>query len=191
MAAELFRARFSTRPFISPFLIAGSEERKLHIFTNCQRSRILRDGVALAELGQAWHHVIDLEEEFNQIVVEGELDGTTAVETIRSWGAAATLGLSFDQAEARPGRTIAIDISLLDGSGVPVRDWNGKAALSVEGNAQLLAFNKAGEVKVSKGEGRVYLRLGTGESDVLITAAAKGTSGGSTVVAMTDQPSSL
>jgi hypothetical protein len=174
MAAELYRARYSERPFVSPFLTGPANERRLHIFTNCQQLRVFRDGAAQAELGPALHHVVDLAGEFSEIVVEGRQSGTKAYEMIRNWGEAAAVVISFDETEVRPGKTAAIDLSILDASGVPVRDWNGRVALAVEGDGLHLPYTETGDVVIARGEGRTFVKIGRSGGEIVFQATGDG-----------------
>jgi beta-galactosidase len=182
MAAELFRARYADEPFISLFVTGSGQIRILHVFTNCHRLRLTRDDASPIELANNLHHVLDLEGSFARLQVKGTRGNVTVRDSLDAWSRAAAVVISIDEAELKPGRTIAVDLTICDDAGTPVRDWNGDVTLSVDGDAQLRTYTDAGEVMVSRGEGRAYLQLGRSGGEVVIRASADGLEPGSTII---------
>ena len=182
MAAELFRARYSCEPFVSLFLTGRAGEKRIHIFTNCELVRLTRDDEPVIELEGAVHHVVDLEGGFTAVKAEGVRAGVTVRNELRAWGEAAVVMFSIDEAEVAPGRTVAVDLTICDGAGIPVQDWNGHIQVEAEGDARILAYTDAGEVLMARGEGRAYLGLGRDGGEIVITAGADGLSSGTAII---------
>jgi beta-galactosidase len=168
MAAELFRARFADEAFVSLFLTGELGGRKLHAFTNCERLRFVRDGAPPIELEGKLHQVIDLQGKFTELIVEGERNQDTVVERLRAWRKAATVAITIDEVEAKPGRTVAVDFGVVDNEGTPVRNWNGHLQVTAEGDALLLPYTEGGEVLMARGEGRTYIRIGRSGGEIVI-----------------------
>jgi hypothetical protein len=112
---------------------------------------------------------------------EGERDGVTVHEELRSWGNAKTVVISVDY-DPKPGETIAIDLAILDAAGIPVLNWNGHASLSIEGDAAVLSYTEDDEVLMSRGEGRAYVHVGRSGEPFVIHATADGLQPGSLAV---------
>jgi len=137
MAAELFRARYAKEAFVSLFVTGPAGDKKLHVFTNCESVHVTQDNAPLIELGSALHHVVDMEDGFTALKVEGIRGDATVRNELHSWGDAASLAITIDEAEAKAGRTIAVDLMICDDAGTPVRDWNGHVKVEIDGDALL------------------------------------------------------
>jgi hypothetical protein len=174
MAAELFRARYSTAPFVSLFVTNGRAGRQLHAFSNCRRLQADIDHKPAIDLEGALHHVVDLEEAFTEIVVEGDVDGETVRETLLAWENPARIAVTVDEGDLSPGRVVAVDLTVTDQTGMPVRDWNGHIRAAVEGDGELMTYTGDGDVLISRGQGRTYLRLGRSVGEIVIRATADG-----------------
>jgi beta-galactosidase/beta-glucuronidase len=170
MAAELFRARYAEKPFVSLFVTG----RDLHVFSNCERIRLESDDVQTVALEGAPHHVVKFDAAFTGVRAEGSRDGAAVREELRAWGDAAMIAITIDETEAKPGQAIAVDLTICDDAGTPVRDWNGQVCAEIEGDAQLFSYTDAGEVEISRGEGRTYIQLGQSGGEVVIRASASG-----------------
>jgi beta-galactosidase/beta-glucuronidase len=170
MAAELFRARYAKEPFVSLFVAANDDEGQLHLFSNCDWTRIEVDGKLTAKLGKQCHHVVSLESPFAVVKAEGIHGDVTVHEELRSWGEAKTVVISFDD-EPRPGETVSVGLTIRDTNGIPVRDWNGHITLAIEGDARLFAYTDKGEVLMSRGEGRAYVQAGSSREPFVIRAS--------------------
>jgi beta-galactosidase len=180
MAAELFRARYAEEPFVSLFFTGRAGEKRLHIFTNCELVRLTRDDTQPVELKDAIHHTVNLEGGFTIVRAEGVRGGVSVRNELRAWGEAATVSISVDESEVAAGRTIAVDLSICDDTGTPVRDWNGQIRVAAEGDARIFPYTDAGEVLMARGEGRAYLELGHSGGEIVITAAGEDLVSGST-----------
>jgi hypothetical protein len=174
MAAELFRARFAEKPFVSLFLTGHAGEKKVHVFTNCELVRLTPDDMPPVELTGALHHTVNLAEGFSEVRADGVRGGVTVSNELRAWGEAATVRILVDESEVAAGRTIAVDLSIRDEAGIPARDWNGHVRVATEGDARVLAYTDAGEVLMARGEGRAYLELPPSGGEAVITAHADG-----------------
>jgi len=170
MAAELFRARYAEEPFVSLFVTG----RDLHIFSNCETVRLERDDAPTVDLQEAPHHIVKLEGAFTGVRAEGVRKSETIRKVLHPWGEAATVAITIDEAEAKAGRTIALDLTIVDNAGMPVRDWNGHVEVEVDGDAQLLAYTGVGEVLMARGEGRTYVKMGRSGEEAVIHATANG-----------------
>jgi len=80
--------------------------------------------------------------------------------------------ISIDETEVESGRTVAVDLTICDDAGTPVRDWNGQVEVEIDGDARLYPYTDAGEVLVARGEGRLYLQLGRSGEEIVIRATA-------------------
>jgi len=185
MAAELFRARYAEEPFISLFVTRSSdaaEDPDLHVFSNCGRIELTLDGEPFATLEGALHHRARIDGGFEEIRANGDRQGSPAEAVVRHWGEAASVGLTIDHATPSTGKTIAINLMILDAEGVPVRDWDGHVRLEIRGPAHLHAYTADNEALIARGEGRVYLVTAAPEGEVLVTAVADGLEPGSATV---------
>ena len=185
MAAELFRARYAEVPFISLFVTRSAdsaEDRELHVFSNCGRVELMLDGEPFATLEGALHYRARIDGAFEEIQANGDRQGFPAEAVIRAWGLAAGIHLTIGKDTLKPGRTVAVDLMILDADGVLVRDWNGEVRLDIRGPARLRAYTADNEALIARGEGRVYLTTCTSEGELLVTAAADGLEPGSTTV---------
>lgn len=174
MAAELFRARYATVPFVSLFVTNGQAGRQLHVFSNCHRLKAKIDEQPAIDLEGALRHAVDLERGFTEIFVDGEIDGETVRETLLNWEAPAKIVLSLDESDLSPGRTVAVDLAVTDHNGTPVGEWNKPIRTEVEGDGELLTYTGDGDALVSRGEGRTYLRIGRSAGEIVIRATADG-----------------
>jgi len=174
MASELFRARYADEPFVSLFVTGASDDRDLQVFSNCERIRLEWDHAPPVDLVGAPHHIVKLEGAFTGVTAEATRDGTTVRNELHAWGKAATVTISIDKSESKPGRTIAVDFTICDDQGTPARDWNGQVVVAIDGDGQLFSYADAGEVEISRGEGRTYLQLGCSGGEVEIHATADG-----------------
>jgi hypothetical protein len=178
MAAELFRARYAEEPFVSLFVIRVAEVCELHVFSNCGRVELTLDGDDFATLEGALHHRARIDAGFEEIRASGVRQGSPAEAVIRGWGEAACVGLTINDTTPSTGKTIAVDLVILDADGVRVRDWNGHVHLEAEGDARLRTYTDTNEVLMARGEGRAYLTLGSREGEVVVTAMAGGLAAG-------------
>jgi len=174
MAAELFRARYAEEPFVSLFVTGTGDDRELHIFSNCERILLTRDGLPAIELEAAPHHVVPLNGVFTGFRAEGVRGENTVRCELRSWREAATVAISIEEPETAPGRISPVDFTICDDAGSPVREWNGRVKVSIEGDARLFPFNEAGEVLVSRGSGRAYVEVGRSGEPFVVHAEANG-----------------
>ena len=53
-------------------------------------------------------------------------------------------------------------------------DWNGQVEVATDGDAQLFSYTDAGEVEISRGEGRTYIHLGQTGGEVVVRISASG-----------------
>jgi len=178
MAAELFRARYAEKPFVSLFFTGRAGEKRIHIFTNCELVRLTRDDEPVLELEGAIHHVLDHDGGFTAVKAEGVRGGITVHNKLCAWGEAATVRIYIDESELALGRTIPVDLSIRDDAEIPVRDWNGHIQVAAQGDARVLAYTDAGGVEIARGEGRAYLEIGRTGGEIIVTAAADGLSSG-------------
>jgi len=204
MAAELFRARYGSEPFIALFITPPGPEappsrfrrvlvpesssegdRELHVFTNCESVRLQRDGENLAVLEGAIHFVVALDRDFEEISAEGTRHGTKRRRSIHRHRQAARVAVAIAEEAAEPGRTLAVDLTIRDAAGAVVRDWNGHVRLEIVGSARLHAYTADNEALIARGEGRAYLTTSTPEGEVLVAVTADGLEPGSATVRVT------
>jgi hypothetical protein len=174
MAAELFRARYAAEPFVSLYITGTADDRELHVFSNCEHIRLERDGAPAVELDGELHHVVSLQGPLTGVRAEATRNGVTVSNELKAWSDAVAVAINVDEVEAKPGRTVAVNLLVSDDMGTPVRDWNGHIKIFVDGNARLLPYTNTGEVLVARGEGRSYLEIGRSGSEFVIHAATNG-----------------
>ncbi len=185
MAAELFRARHATEPFIALFVTGPGPDRppsrfrqdivldengahETHVFSNCEWVDLTLDKTTANRLEGVPHFV--LRTNTKPKIVEA-LSGRIRAEW-RDHGTAERVVLRATH-EARSGQTLEIDIEVVDSNGVTTRDFNGHCRLKVEGPATLLAYTEHDEALIARGEGRTYLRWeAVDHGEILVTAAA-------------------
>jgi beta-galactosidase/beta-glucuronidase len=178
MAAELFRARYAEEAFISLFVTGGD----LHVFSNCETVRLERDDAPTVDLLRVPHHIVKFDGAFTGVRAEGTRGEKTVRSQLYAWGEAAAVAIAIDETGTKPGQTVEVDLSICDDTGTPVRDWNGQVRVDIEGNAQLLSYTDSGEVEMSRGEGRTYLKLGHSGGRIAIRAAADGLASGTIAI---------
>ena len=174
MAAELFRARYAGKPFVSLFVTGSDEDRELHIFSNCDEVRLEREDAPVVELEGEPHHVVSLDGVFTGVRAEGFRGKKTVYSELRAWGEATTTTIAIDESKTAPGRIVAVDFTICDDAGSPVRDWNGHVEVAVEGDAKLFPFTDTGQVLMARGEGRLWLQPGNSGDEIVIRAVADG-----------------
>jgi len=193
MAAELFRARYSKRPFVSLHITEpgphsppnrfraehrvdgdGRAPLELHAFTNCETLRVARDGSMLAVLEGAIHHVFPLFGSFEEIIATGSRDGTVVQDRVRSHGEARRIHLRTAVGSSHP--TVELDVEIHDDSSTVVRSWNGAIRMTVDGPGRCHTFNDDREVQLARGVGRAYVSIDGDHEAVVVTAAADGLS---------------
>jgi len=183
MAAELFRARYAEEPFVSLFVTgAAGDDRELHVFSNCERIRLEWDDALPVNLVGAPHHIVKLEDAFTGVRAKGVRNGATVHKDLHAWGEAATAAISIDKPQAKLGRTIAVDLTICDDRGTPVRDWNGHVEVAIDGDGKLFPYTDAFEALIARGEGRVYVQLGSSGDEIVIRAVANGLEPGSLTI---------
>ena len=192
MAAELFRARYTSEPFIALFVTDRGPDPpssrfcrnlrldsrfpgagELHVFTNCDKVHVQSGGAAAAVLEGAIHYVLPVDNSFEAISAEGVRKGVRAARTLRRYGEAARVEATLAGGGIGAGRTSAIDLAVLDRAGLVVGSWTGHVCVRVEGPARLRAYNTRDEAYLSRGEGRTYVTRDA-EGEVLISASAEG-----------------
>ena len=125
-------------------------------------------------LASAPHHVVDLGDAFTGVRAEATRSGVTVRNELKAWREAEAIAISIDEAEAKPRRTVAVDLTICDDTGTPVRDWNGHVTVEVDGDARLFPYTDAGEALVSRGQGRTFVEIGRSGGEFVIHAAANG-----------------
>jgi beta-galactosidase len=195
MAADLFRARYAKRPFVSLHITApgpqatptrfriehrvegdGRAPVELHAFTNCETLRVARDGSMLAVLEGAIHHVLPLFGTFAEIIATGSRDGTVVQDSARRYGEAQRIHLRTPTGTAHP--TVELDVEIHDDASSVVKNWNGAVRVTVEGPGRCHAYNLDHDVVVARGLGRAYVTIDGGHEAVVVTATATGLSPG-------------
>ncbi len=202
MAAELFRARYATRPFVSLFVTgpgpmaeptrfrkehradgAGPAPFELHVFTNCETLRLTRDGLLLGALEGALHYVVPLYGSFREIFATGSRSDTVVQSMLRQHAEPALIEIA--PVEATRGSTVPVDLAVRDRFGVTVSDWNGTVTVTAAGAARLHTLDGRGTVEMARGMGRTYLRVEPDAHEVLLTASCNGIATASVTVNLT------
>ncbi len=199
MAAELFRARHSREPFVALFVTGRGPDQPpsrfrqdidlepggnhlIHIFSNCDRVDLTIDGAAPNRLEGALHFVLATGTVPERLEATGTFGSTTATSAWRRHGNGHRIELK-PRAEAGPGRTLEINLDVIDSAGITARDFNGHCRLTIEGPAQLRAYTEDDEALIARGEGRTYVTCDAVEhGEVQLTASAEGLKSGSTLI---------
>ena len=197
MAGELFRARYSDSPFVSLFVTAQNVEAPpspyrqehsplitggglfLHVFSNCDSVRLSQNGAFLTLLEGAYHHVVEIDGGFTEIIATGSSKRKMVQASYRPHGEATRIEITGPDHPVEPDRALELDISIRDSSGLPVRNWSGQVLLEIEGRGKLWCFAEGGAVEVARGLGRAYVTLETAIEHVVVTAAGDDLSPGS------------
>ncbi len=191
MAAELFRARYGDRPFVTLFVTEsgldlepspyrqiltgdphGPDHRQIHVFTNCETVRLTCDGSSLGEFEGALHYVLPLYGDCQQLLATGSRDGTVVQSTFRQHGD--PFALDIAAIEAARGSIVPVDLAVRDRAGVTVANWSGSVLLTVSGGARLRTIDGGGLVQMARGIGRTYLQLRPDARDVMLAATDDG-----------------
>ncbi len=191
MAAELFRARYSREPVVALFLVdspfEGSPSRfrkdlvvpgeragskTLHLFSNCDRVRIDQGSSELASCSRALHYVIPVDITREGLTAVGRLGSGEVTRRLDPHAEAAGISLVISNEFPRAGNTHAVDITIVDADGVPVRNWNGHVRVRARGGARALAYTDRGEVLVTRGEGRFFVSNDPTNIEPAVTAEA-------------------
>jgi len=205
MAAELFRARHSRKPFVALFITGRSPEQPpsrfrqnidlepsgdhlIHVFSNCDRVDLTIDGAAPRRLEEALHFVLAAGTVPKAVEATGTSGSTTVSSDWRRHGNGHRIDLS-PRAEAGPGRTLEIDIDVVDADGITARDFNDHCRLEIAGPARLRAYTEDDKALVARGEGRTYVTCDDVEQGkVRLIAAAEGLERGTTLIIWGNNP---
>ncbi len=205
MAAELFRARHSRQPFVALFVTGRGPERppsrfrsdielepggahEIHVFSNCDRVDLVIDGGGHHRLDGAVHFVLAVGAQPQRLESTGIFGSTTVRSDLRRHGNGHRIELN-PRSQATPGRTLEIDIEVVDSEGITARDFNGHCRLTIEGPARLRAYTEDDEALVARGEGRTYITCDTVDlGEVRLTACADGLENGSTLISWGNNP---
>jgi beta-galactosidase len=193
MAAELFRARYAIDPFVRAFLVrvpvpddARAESRfridvdgpdgpaRLHVFSNCERLRVLRDSIEIATLSGAIHYVLPVDEGFDGLTVIGVGRGKTVEDRIVPHGPPARVVAAFESAPRSSRDTVAFGLRVVDARGAWASDWRGAARIRVEGAGRLRSFTPTGDVELRRGLGRGFVCGDGGGGPVALAAEVEG-----------------
>ncbi len=174
MAAELFRARYAEEPFVSLFVTGAAGDKKLQIFSNCDQVQLTIDDNPTVGFEGGPHNIMNLEDGFTAASAEAVRGDITVHGELNAWGGATTVAITIDEADAKPGQAVAVDLMICDDAGTPVRDWNGHVKVEIDGDALLFPYTDAGEVMMARGEGRTYLQFGRSGEEVVIYTSANG-----------------
>ncbi len=206
MAAELFRARHGRTPFVALFVTGRGPDQppsrfrknidlepdgthEIHVFSNCDRVDLAFDSREQHHLEGAVHFVVTIDAMPETVEAEG-VSGSTAVRS--SWrrnGPAHRIELQ-PGTEAAPGKTLEIDIDVVDSGGTTARDFNDHCRLTIEGPARLRAYTEDDEALVARGEGRTYITCNAvGRGEAKLTASANGLESGTTLITWGNNPS--
>jgi len=167
MSAAYIQARALVVPFVRVFADWGeqtrSPRRRVDIFTNCPAVKVMRNGEPVAELKGATHIVHELDFAPGRLTVVGSGSCTDVSDVLRSHGKGARIVLSPDHESVascdRP--TVGLVLTVLDGEGRQVLDWNEDLDLDVDGPARGRYYRPSKQVCVAAGTGRFFV-TGTG-----------------------------
>ncbi len=189
MAAALFRARHSKKRVLALFVTGSPPEAPpsrfrreigtktpegstLHLFTNASTLEIrLDEQISTVEISTP-HTLLHLPEFPEKIQARAPDSGLQA--SWRNAGPATRIEISAPESPIRPGATFPIQLRICDAEGIPVPAFSGELRLRVHGPARLRSFNPEGLVKISRGEGRVFITASGQPAEIDIQAAGAG-----------------
>ncbi len=205
MAAELFRARHSRDPFVALFVTCRGPDQPpsrfrqdidleqdgdhlIHVFSNCDRIDLAIDGATPHRLEGAIHFVLAAEAMPESLETMGISGATTTTSKWRRHGAGHYIEIR-PRTDPGPGRTLEINIEVVDSAGVIARNFNGHCRLEIEGPGSLRAYTEADEAEIARGEGRTYVTCDTVEQgEVRLTATTEGLESGTTLISWGNNP---
>ena len=77
---------------------------------------------------------------------------------------------------------IPLDLRVVDGLDNTATTWNGHVRVRARGGVRVRAYTEAGEVLVTRGEGRVYVQVDPSNVHPAVTAEAEGLQGAELVL---------
>ena len=186
-AASLYRARYATKPFVDIFVTGCGLEipptrfrrdlrldedgaHEIHVFSNCERIELRIDDGAAVELEGAPHHVVRVGARPGRVEATGFHDGITIDSAWRPSGPARAVVLRVD-GEPAPGRTLIIDVDVVDAEGRLADGFNGRGRLSIDGPGRLRSYTPDDEVEIAGGEGRIFVTCDRGERGRIVLRA--------------------
>lgn len=179
MSRAFLQARWLGNPFVGMYGdwgMPGEKKsrgpvREIHVFTNCSRIALFRNGREIVSSAGKPHLVLQVEFEPGVLEARGQLDGREAAGRLRSFGAAR--GISLEQeplaGESR-GEVVAVGIAIHDSAGAVCEDWSGRVLVKVAGPATLRSFMPDGSVPVAGGKGRTFVAIAGREESVVVEA---------------------
>lgn len=193
MAADLFRARYAREPFISLHILqtrrgspatrfrteiadplGGRSSHRLHIFSNCGDLRILQSSQPLASLEATIHTIIPIDPSRGGIEVEGVRDGIAVGARWDPPGEPVAIRVLRADPQRFRGPVIPLDLRIVDSVGRITTSWNGQVRVHTDGGVRALTFTAAGDVLVSRGEGRFYVEIDPANIRPAVAAEAAG-----------------
>lgn len=180
MSVALMTACQTRAPFVALFGNWGEqlqqEVRQVHVFTNCGEVVLRVGGREAARIEGVRHAVCRVPYGDGALVATGQLDGAQATCRLERFGMARILEVRFGEstANAERGSAAAVELYVLDAQNRRVADWNGEAAVALEGPARLASYRSDRLMPVAAGLGRTYVVSEGEPGRVVIRAAAAG-----------------
>jgi beta-galactosidase/beta-glucuronidase len=192
MAADLVRARFAGEPFISMHCVetrlgapasrfrtelpdprGGGSPHRLHIFSNCDGVLLVQDDRKLASIEASPHTIIPVDLARGEIVAEGFSTSATVSRRLGPWSEPSAIRLRRSSSLPTAGEVAVVDLQIVDSSGSVVPNWNGNVRAVGTGGARVLAYTAGGDVSVTRGEGRIFVRA-TPEAEAPVVSVSAG-----------------
>ena len=176
MASALMQAKYSNEPFVKLFGNWGEdgdqgveqsdgqretekECREIHIFTNCDRVVVSKNGTEIFSLNEGVHFVRRIDFEPGELLATGVWKDRKTTDRLVSYTEARCIEVQMELAEANAAlrETAGITIRILDKCRMPVASWNGHVKVAVKGPAFLRSYRSDNTVLVAAGIGRSFI----------------------------------
>jgi len=178
ISSAWLRALYLAEPFVKMYAdwhAAGDAPvREVHIFTNCEKVSILRNGVKLLSLPGTPHAVCTVPFEPGELRAEGTGPRGAVCDRLLSYGPGKRLALEPARGEACSGDTVAFTVRVLDGEGRDVLSWEGDVRAEAHGPGRIRAYAPGGVIRVANGVGMGFVTGRGGSGVVRVRVAGAG-----------------
>jgi len=153
------RGEWGSRPHSESEEGETSQVRTIHVFSNCDRVRLLHNLKTIAEVGQGLYNACEVPYLGGELIAIGERDDGTSEDRLVAFGSPHALAVEPEQtrAPADPRAPIGVLIKVVDDEGVLVTAFSGQAKLSIAGPGRLNTYSPAPVVTLARGQGRTFL----------------------------------
>lgn len=158
MSAALMRAMFTQEPFMRTFRHTVDGKTALHVFTNCDETRLEIQGAAPAQAAGGPHLRFELPSHRAEARLTGRAGDRTVTEVSLPPGKAVRVTI-VPERQWPAERLASIIVCVTAADGQPATDWSGEVPLFVDGPARLARHTARNGILVNGGTGRGFLYL--------------------------------